>query len=304
MVKKIIKLIIKYPIMLLNRIYMLIYFKTNKAKLETKEIECTKNDKIMVLAPHVDDETIGLGGTLVKYSKQNIAMSLVYMTDGSGSTSDKSKEDTIKERMEEGHRIKVAYGFQNIYFLEQIDGQLDSNDAALLDKLENILNYEKPTVIFSPFLVDGNSDHIETTKALSKVLKQLNNKIANIFLYQVNTVIDPKIVNNISVLDRTIYNEKSDKYKIFESQWAMGFSIFNLLNKSRSWNYSMGYAIEVFVKLSALQLEQSISLFSEKKFNPNDYKQISSEFTLIKAMEKSKKEKQNYTELFNSLINN
>lgn len=304
MVKKIVKLIIKYPIMLLNRIYMLIYFKTNKAKLETKEIECTKNDKIMVLAPHVDDETIGLGGTLVKYSKQNIAMSLVYMTDGSGSTSDKSKEDTIKERMEEGHRIKAAYGFQNIYFLEQIDGQLDSNDGALLDKLENILNYEKPTVIFSPFLVDGNSDHIETTKALSKVLKQLNNKIANIFLYQVNTVIDPKIVNNISVLDRNIYNEKSDKYKIFESQWAMGFSIFNLLNKSRSWNYSMGYAIEVFVKLSALQLEQSISLFLNEKFNPNDYKQISSEFTLIKAMEKSKKEKQHYTELFNSLINN
>lgn len=304
MLKKIIKLIIKYPIILLNRVYIFLYFKTNKAKLENREIECTKNDKIIVLAPHVDDETIGLGGTLVKYSKQNIAMSLVYMTDGSGSTTDKSKEEIIKERMEEGHRIKAAYGFQNIYFLEQIDGHLNSNDEALLDKLENVLNHEKPTVIFSPFLVDGNNDHIETTKALSKVLKQLNNKVANIFLYQVNTVIEPKIVNTISVLDKTIYNEKSDKYKIFESQWAMGFSIFNLLSRARSWNYSIGYAIEVFVKLSALQLEQSIILFSEKKFNPNDYKQISSEFTLIKAMEKSKKEKQYYTELFDSLINN
>lgn len=304
MIKKIVKLIIKYPIMLLNRIYILSYFKTQKAKVEKKEISYNKNEKILVLAPHVDDETIGLGGTLIKYSKQNADMSLVYMTDGSGSTSNKSKEEIIKERMEEGHRIKKSYGFKNIYFLEQIDGQLNSNNTVLLDKLENILNHEKPNTIYSPFLIDGNNDHIETTKALSQVLRRINIKIENIFLYQVNTIIEPKIVDTISVLDKKLYCEKADKYKIFESQWAMGFSVFNLLSKARALNYKNVYAVEVFVKLSASQLEKSISLFSENKFNPADYKQISSEFTLIKAMEESKQKKQKYTELFNSLINN
>ncbi len=41
--------------------------------------------------PHVDDETIGLGGTLLKHKEVNNQRALVYLTDGGGSTTNLSQ---------------------------------------------------------------------------------------------------------------------------------------------------------------------------------------------------------------------
>ena len=302
MIKRLVKLVLKYPIILANKIYIWTYFKRNKPNNEYLEISPKGNEKILVLSPHVDDETIGLGGSINKYAKAGSKMSLVYLTDGSGSTSHKSKEETIKERMEEGMEVKKAYGFESIYFLDGIDGFLDSQEDSLVERLEDILLKEDPDIIFSPFLIDGNKDHIETTKALSKVLNTLDKEI-DIYLYQVNSLISPELVNGISFMDEKSFIEKNNKYNIFKSQWAMGFSVYNLLDRGRAWSYpNNNYATEPFVMTRSTGLKEIIEKIEENDFNPSSYIQISSEFTLIKSMIKSNKEKEFYTGLVMDII--
>lgn len=300
MLKKILKCILKYPIIVINRIYIWSYFKIRKKSDNYKEITPEGNQRILILAPHVDDETIGLGGTIIKYATSDNKISLVYLTDGSGSTSNKSKEDTIKERMNEGYKVKESYGLSNLYFLGEIDGALDSRDMEITNKLVEILENEKPDIIFSPFLIDGNTDHVETTKILSKALEIWNPNFDKILLYQVNTLIDPILVNRVSILDKRLYEEKVNKYKIFASQWAMGFSVFNLLDRGRAIMYKNGFSAEVFIKSTYSTLSEMIRKLEENNFQPASFKQISSEFTLIFSFVKSRKMKI----IFNGLVEN
>lgn len=303
MAKKIIKAILKYPIMLVNRIYTWIYYRMNKNNFEYDVIR-EFNKKVLVLAPHVDDETIGVGGTIIKYSDSGSKMTLVYLTDGSGSTSHKSIEDTVKERREEGIKIKDSYGFDNIYFLDAVDGSLDSKDLNITNKLLDILEKEKPDVIFSPFIIDGNTDHIETTKALSIAVKSWDMEFKDIKLYQVNTIVHPKLINSVSLLDKPTYEAKIKKFEIFVSQWAMGFSVFNLLDIRRAIMFKDTFAVEIFVKVNYHILNEMIKTLEDNDFNLEEIKQISSEFTFMPSIIKSRKYKMKYNELIKDIIKN
>lgn len=288
--------------MVINRIYVWIYFKTKKKYNRYEEIVPEGKQSILILAPHVDDETIGLGGTIIKYADLGNKISLVYLTDGSGSTSYKSKEDTVKERMEEGYKVKESYGLNNLYFLGEVDGALDSGDTEVTNRIVEILEKEKPDIIFSPFLIDGNTDHVETTKILSNALQIWSPEFERIFLYQVNTLIDPILVNSVSLLDKELYEKKSNKYKIFASQWAMGFSVFNLLNRGRALMYKNSFGVEVFIKLNYSTLREMIKQLEDNNFYPEIFKQISSEFTLVFAFIKSRKSKVFYNNLVGNVI--
>ena len=49
---------------------------------------------ILVLSPHPDDETVGMGGTINKLSKQGHKISLCVVTDGSNhKDGDKKRSD-------------------------------------------------------------------------------------------------------------------------------------------------------------------------------------------------------------------
>lgn len=302
MLKKLLKAILKYPIIILNRVYTRIYFTVVKNNDECKELDIKSDQNIIVLSPHVDDETIGMGGTLIKYSKMNSDMTLIYLTDGSGSTSDKSESEVIEERKNEGIAVKKSYGFKDVYFLDQLDGSLNSNDNELIYKLKDIVNLKKPHAIFSTFLIDGNKDHMETTKAISKALEISEAQPQDIYLYEVNNLIHPKIVNTISVLDNDIYREKKEKYKIFKSQWAMGFSVYDLMDFGRGLNYSSKNSIEPFVDMSPEQLKSAIESLEKNGFDPLEFKQISSEFTFLSGMFKNKIKKNKYNKILRELL--
>ncbi|MBZ2176026.1 PIG-L family deacetylase [Schnuerera sp. xch1] len=113
MIKKIVKKVLKYPIRLLNSIYTYFYYKNSlkRDKYEIDDMITTKKEKILVFSPHVDDETIGLGATLLKYKAKDNQMALVYMTDGGGSTTSLSRDKLVEERRKEGYNVKKTYGF-------------------------------------------------------------------------------------------------------------------------------------------------------------------------------------------------
>lgn len=300
--KKLIKRILIYPVMLINRIYIFLYYKTKNKNESFTVIEENKGKKILVLAPHVDDETIGLGGTIIKSSNSNNKMTLVYITDGSGSTSNKSIKETIEERNKEGYEIKESYGFSNIYFLDEVDGSLDSKGLEITNKMVRILEAEKPDIIFSPFMIDGNTDHVETTKILCNALQIWDTEFEQIFQYQVNTPIDPILVNRVTILNKDLFEKKLKKYKIFISQWAMGFGIFNLLDRGRGLQYNNSYAVEAFVMTDYVTLKEIINKLEANNYQPQLFKQISSEFTLISSFIKSKKIKKFHIKLIEDVI--
>ena len=57
-----------------------------------------KNKKILVIASHPDDEVLGCGGTLIKYSKMGYEIRIVFMTNGVSSRSKIKNNEILKRK--------------------------------------------------------------------------------------------------------------------------------------------------------------------------------------------------------------
>ncbi|MCF6460446.1 PIG-L deacetylase family protein [Clostridium sp. Cult3] len=303
MLKKIIKIILKYPIMLVNNIYTYHYYKKSSNN-ENYEIDdmIGKDERIVVFSPHVDDETIGLGATILKHKKANHQMTLVYLTDGGGSTSNLSREDLIQSRRKEGEKVKDIYGFHRVYFLDQIDGNLDSSKDELISTIANLLSEEKPTIIYTPFLLDGHRDHVETTRSIMKALKIWNRDFDKIYMYEVNCPIAPELVNSISIMDEKLYDEKGHMYHIFDSQWAMDFNAFRLLDRRKRYIANRGYGAEIFVKVDLDILIQIEKALEEQGFKPEEFRQLSSRYNLLFAFRTNRGLKEDYNRQVKNIL--
>ncbi|CCQ96813.1 conserved hypothetical protein [[Clostridium] ultunense Esp] len=303
MFKNLVKKILKHPLKLINSIYTYFYYK-NSPKRKSIEIDSMigTGEKVLVLSPHVDDETIGLGATLLKYKKADNEMALVYLTDGGGSISDLSRSELVNKRRKEGERVKEVYGFDSLYFLDELDGQLDSSNRKLVEKIIDILEEEKPAIIYTPFLIDGHRDHVETTKALIKALEVWNENFDKVYMYEVNCPIIPLLVNSISIMDEDLYNKKRDKYKIFTSQWAMGFGVFRLLDRRKRWIAKEGFGAEIFVKTNFKSLFYMEKTLEKADFKPEYFRQLSSEYNLLLSFTTNKALKEEYSQKISSIL--
>ena len=65
----------------------------------------------VVFAPHADDETFGMGGTLLKAKDQGIDTHLVVLTDGSKGG---DAQDIVEIRLNEAKEASQILGFKSV----------------------------------------------------------------------------------------------------------------------------------------------------------------------------------------------
>ena len=124
--------------------------------------------KLLAVFPHPDDETLGLGSTLARYSAQGIETYLVCATRGERGWFDSEGPDP---GLEEVARIREAelrcaaehLGIHEVSFMDYIDGDVDRADPEeIIGQLVSHLRRIKPQVVVS-FGSDGaygHPDHI------------------------------------------------------------------------------------------------------------------------------------------------
>lgn len=86
--------------------------------------------RLLVVSPHPDDETLGAGGTILRYKQHNHAVDWLNFTD--------MKEDygyapeIVKVRTEEIEAVRDFYGFDGFYNLGLKPAGLDEYPRAHL----------------------------------------------------------------------------------------------------------------------------------------------------------------------------
>lgn len=124
--------------------------------------------KLLAIFPHPDDETLGLGSTLARYSAEGIETYLVCATHGErgwyeSEGPDPGLEAVAKIRTEELNRAAEHLGLQEVNFLDYIDGDVDQADPMMIiGKLVTHIRRIKPQVVvtFAPDGGYGHPDHI------------------------------------------------------------------------------------------------------------------------------------------------
>jgi LmbE family N-acetylglucosaminyl deacetylase len=124
--------------------------------------------KLLAIFPHPDDETLGLGGTLAKYSSEGIETYLVCATRGERGWFDSEGPNPGLEgvgaiREGELHCAAGHLGLREVSFLGYLDGDVDqAQPREIIAKLASHIRRIKPQVIvtFSPDGSYGHPDHI------------------------------------------------------------------------------------------------------------------------------------------------
>lgn len=300
--RDIIKGILKYPTILVNKIFLYFYYEFNRKGYYYKDdMFKNKNKRILFIAPHVDDETIGAGGTLLKHGKNEDLITCVYMADGSGATTDLSKEELIEERKKEAYKVKDIVGMEELIFMEIPDGQVEV-EKSTVDRFVKVLEEVDPYFIYTPFLLDGHTDHVNSTRILIEALRIWNPKFKQIYMYEVNTRIKPEKINNLVIMDKSEFEEKDKLYQVFESQYVMGFDAFSMVDRAKRYITDEGYAIESFIRMDFEGLDDFNNCLLEKEFDPTEFRQLSSRYNLILSYTHNSKLKKDYLERCKPLL--
>ena len=112
---------------------------------------------ILIIAPHPDDEVLGCGGTIARYTKNGDDVYLCVVT--KAYTPD-WPEDEMKERRDEVLRVNRILGIKKTSFLDLPTAKLDTIPQKELNSLiAQVIDKVKPQILYIPHKGDVNNDH-------------------------------------------------------------------------------------------------------------------------------------------------
>ena len=160
--------------------------------------------RVLVVAPHPDDETLGCGGTMALLADGGASVTVITATDGEATRGSRlSPEETARQRRTEAQQAAAVAG-ATPRFLGLADGSLSEQMADLIRGLRTAIVELEPEAVFAPWLLDGTSDHRAVAEALRGALADRGTDGApQIWGYEVWTALIPnRIVDITSVIER------------------------------------------------------------------------------------------------------
>ena len=165
--------------------------------------------KIVVFAPHPDDEIFGCGGSILKWMDEGHDVHIVYVTDNRALVSWGLKENELIEEeakdylnlsddeiaeiaLKEAEEAAKAFGFlkSNVHLLQIHDQDaINQIDLGISLSKEILKDAEK---IIMPGSKSNHPDHRATHLIAKKASKELELKNAEFFVYYMNIMRVPK----------------------------------------------------------------------------------------------------------------
>lgn len=114
--------------------------------------------KVLVVAPHPDDETIGCGGTLLRHKDVGDEIHWLIIThilEEKGFS-----ESKIKTRNKEIENVKTMYPFETIHHLKFPTAELETiKIGTLIQTISGVIHKLRPEIIYVPYPGDVHTDH-------------------------------------------------------------------------------------------------------------------------------------------------
>ncbi len=115
-------------------------------------------NKVLIIAVHPDDETLGCGGTLLKHKAHGDEIHWVIATDIK--VSESFTKEFIETRENEIKEVEKLYNFNSVHRLGLSTMRVDEYSMSeLIAKISTVVNEVKPNIIYLPFKGDVHSDH-------------------------------------------------------------------------------------------------------------------------------------------------
>lgn len=146
-----------------------------------RPIDSLPGDRLLVLAPHPDDESIGCGGAIAKSVDRGAAVRVVFLTDGGGGDPEirrlpeghPRRRELVETRFREAAVALAALRVHEHVALGAPDGALSPDDRALVAALADEIAGFKPDLVILPFPADRHPDHAAAAGCLIAASERL-----------------------------------------------------------------------------------------------------------------------------------
>ena len=170
--------------------------------------------KILVIAVHPDDETLGCGGTILKHIELGDEVNWLILTKANQKIT--SIQDIVKIQNLYIKEVAVAYNFKSWKQLDFLTIQLDQYPLGdLIKEISGVINEIKPSHIYFHHHADVHSDHRVSFEAIYSCTKNFRYPfIERMMLFETlsETEFAPAIRNNAFVpnvfVDISLHMEK------------------------------------------------------------------------------------------------
>lgn len=144
------------------------------------DINNSNRMKVLIFAPHNDDEVLGVGGTIAKYARQGHE---VYVCEATSLLSNPELVEKIKCEAIRAHEI---LGVKETIFLElPVVAIKDTPTIQVNAKFEEVVRRIMPNVVFIPHKGDMHIDHAEVAKAAMVAVRPIENpQLTEIYAYE------------------------------------------------------------------------------------------------------------------------
>lgn len=130
---------------------------------------------VLVLAPHPDDETFGVGATIARCTAAGTPVTVAVATDGRGSTGSRAVTPEQLARIRAAEMVEacrvLGVGGDDLVTLGFRDGSLAENFEELVRRLGVILRERRPEQVFVPCVQDAHPDHSTLHRALLRAVR-------------------------------------------------------------------------------------------------------------------------------------
>ena len=125
--------------------------------------------RILVIAPHPDDETLGCGGALLKHKSNGDSLSWLVATRGH---EPQWSAEVLEQKEREISAVAAAYGFDNTFRLNFPSIKLDRVPTEeIIVAIRDAITDAKPDCVYLNHSGDVHSDHRVLFEATMSVVK-------------------------------------------------------------------------------------------------------------------------------------
>lgn len=183
--------------------------------------------RVLVIAPHPDDEIIGVGGTIAKRANDGDEVYVCVVTKGKSPI---FNDEFIEQGRKECRKADKKLGVKETIFLDFPAVMLETVPRYEFNgKISEVVNSIKPDEVYIPHRGDMQIDHqMVVDAAMVAVRPRGNNYPKRVYAYETLSETGWNIPNIVNEFIPTVYEDITDTYEmkleamaIFESQLSV-----------------------------------------------------------------------------------
>ncbi len=182
-------------------------------------------NKVLAIAVHPDDETLGCGGTLLKHKSNGDEIHWLIAT--AIKESEGFQKETIQQREQEIDKVEALYEFDSVHKMGLSTMRVDEYSMTeLVTGISEVMSTVQPNIIYLPFKGDVHSDHRHIFNAAYSCTKSFRYSFIN-RIYMIETLSETEFapstkedsfIPNVFVDITEFLDKKLEIMRVFNSE--------------------------------------------------------------------------------------